>query len=89
MPAISGFSFSAMLSRFQQPGPHDAACPPDFGHLVHVEREFVFLFQDREALAYACIMPYSMPLCTILTKCPEPRRPDAPPAFVLRGRQRF
>ncbi len=26
--------------------------------------------------AYACIRPYSMPLCTIFTKCPAPDGPQ-------------
>jgi len=67
----------------EEPGGDDAAAPPDLGDVGEVEGEAVPLgelrragvLQDVEALAIACIMPYSMPLWIILTKWPAPLGP--------------
>ena len=67
----------------EQPGRDHAAAPPDLGDVGDIECETVILRQrvdisvleDVETFGITCIRPYSMPLCTILTKCPAPTGP--------------
>ena len=67
----------------QQPRADDAPAPPDLGDLGDVEVVAVGLGEllglalrkMSNPSAYACIRPYSIPLWTILTKCP---RTDGP-----------
>ncbi len=68
----------------EQPGGHHAAAAPDLGDVGKVEVEPVLGGERfvpgvpagcRNLPQQACIIPYSMPLWIILTKCPEPFGP--------------
>ena len=56
---------------------------------MHVKREFVFLFQDREALRVRLHHAVFDAVVHHLDEVPGAGRPDVSPALIFRGRQRF
>jgi len=70
-------SFSQALTARSSNRTYHAAVLPDLTHLRKIERILGFL-QHLEAFGVGLIIPYSMPLWTILTKWPAPFGPTWP-----------